>query len=189
MAKQLITWQEKVSATAYDTIYPETLSEQVHINNEIANNLGISPEVSLDTALGKLSATDKNIRAQGVATGTATALALSVNVFTLFDGVVVRAKIPFDTEKKLNSSIVVYIGYLEEYFGNSKRQIIMNNKLDKLIVEQLKLDNKSTSEKLQVIEDELENVQKLCERLEFLQEQYQEEYDEENFNNSSLIIQ
>lgn len=57
----------------------------------------------------------------------------------------------------------------------------MNNKLDKLIVEQLKLDNKSTSEKLQVIEDELENVQKLCERLEFLQEQYQEEYDEENF--------
>lgn len=78
--------------------------------------------------------------------------------------------IPFDTEQQLKSSIVVYIGYLEEYFGNSKRQIIMNNKLDKLIVEQLKLDNKSTSEKLQVIEDELENVQKLCERLEFLQE-------------------
>lgn len=97
--------------------------------------------------------------------------------------------ISFDTEQQLKSSIVVYIGYLEEYFGNSKRQIIMNNKLDKLIVEQLKLDNKSTSEKLQVIEDELENVQKLCERLEFLQEQYQEEYDEENFNNSSLIIQ
>lgn len=89
--------------------------------------------------------------------------------------------IPFDTEQQLKSSIVVYIGYLEEYFGNSKRQIIMNNKLDKLIVEQLKLDNKSTSEKLQVIEDELENVQKLCERLEFLQEQYQEEYDEKNF--------
>lgn len=89
--------------------------------------------------------------------------------------------IPFDTEQQLKSSIVVYIGYLEEYFGNSKRQIIMNNKLDKLIVEQLKLDNKSTSEKLQVIEDELENVQKLCERLKFLQEQYQEEYDEKNF--------
>lgn len=89
--------------------------------------------------------------------------------------------IPFDTEQQLKSSIVVYIGYLEEYFGNSKRQIIMNNRLDKLIVEQLKLDNKSTSEKLQVIEDELENVQKLCERLKFLQEQYQEEYDEKNF--------
>ena len=89
--------------------------------------------------------------------------------------------ISFDTEQQLKSSIVIYIGYLEEYFGNSKRQIIMNNKLDKLIVEQLKLDNKSTSEKLQVIEDELENVQKLCERLEFLQEQYQEEYDEENW--------
>ena len=105
MAKQLITWQEKVSATAYDTIYPETLPEQVHINNEIANNLGISPEVSLDEALGKLSVTDKNIRAQGVATGTATALALSVNVFTLFDGVVVRAKIPFDTEKGLTLNV------------------------------------------------------------------------------------
>lgn len=59
MAKQLITWQEKVSATAYDTIYPETLPEQVHINNQIANNLGISPEVALDAALEKLSATDK----------------------------------------------------------------------------------------------------------------------------------
>ena len=105
MAKQLITWQEKVSATAYDTIYPETLPEQVHINNEIANNLGISSEVSLDEALGKLSVTDKNIRAQGVATGTATALALSVNVFTLFDGVVVRAKIPFDTEKGLTLNV------------------------------------------------------------------------------------
>lgn len=105
MAKQLITWQEKVSETEYDTIYPETLSEQVHINNEIANNLGISPEVSLDTALGKLSVTDKNIRAQGVATGTAMALALSVNVFTLFDGVVVRAKIPFDTEKGLTLNV------------------------------------------------------------------------------------
>ena len=64
----------------------------------------------------------------------------------------------------------------------------MNNKLDKLIVEQLKLDNKSTSEKLQVIEDELENVQKLCERLEFLQEQYQEEYDEENLKNGIINV-
>ena len=105
MAKQLITWQEKVSATTYDTIYPETLSEQVHINNKIASNLGISPDVSLDTALEKLSVTDKNIRAQGVATGTATALTLSVNVFTLFDGVVVRAKIPFDTEKGLTLNV------------------------------------------------------------------------------------
>ena len=105
MAKQLTTWQEKVSATAYDTMYPETLSEQVHINNAIANNLGISPEVTLDTALEKLSATDKNIRSQGVATGTATVLALSVNVFTLFDGVVVRAKIPFDTEKGLTLNV------------------------------------------------------------------------------------
>lgn len=98
MAKQLITWQEKVSVTAYDTIYPETLPEQVHINNEIANNLGISPDVALDTALEKLSATDKVIRAQGIAGGTATAITLSVNVFTLFDGVVVRVKILFDTE-------------------------------------------------------------------------------------------
>lgn len=70
--------------------------------------------------------------------------------------------------------------FFRHYFL-SRTEVIMNNKLDKLIVEQLKLDNKSTSEKLQVIEDELENVQKLCERLEFLQEQYQEEYDEENF--------
>lgn len=105
MAKQLITWQEKVSETEYDTIYPETLPEQVHINNEIANNLGISPEVALDAALEKLSATDKNIRAQGVAGGTATAMTLSVNVFTLFDGVVVRVKILFDTEQGVTLNV------------------------------------------------------------------------------------
>ena len=105
MAKQLITWQEKVSATAYDTIYPETLPEQVHINNEIANNLGISPEVALDAALEKLSATDRNIRAQGIATGSGLSIQLSVNVFQLYDGVVVRAKIPFDTEPQATLNV------------------------------------------------------------------------------------
>ena len=105
MAKQLITWQEKISATAYDTIYPETLSEQVHINNEIANNLGISPEVALDAALEKLSATDKNIRSQGIATGSGLSIQLSVNAFQLYDGVVVRAKIPFDTEPQATLNV------------------------------------------------------------------------------------
>lgn len=105
MAKQLTTWQEKISATAYDTLYPETLPEQVHINNEIASNLGISPDVALDTALTKISDTDKIIRAQGIATGTSTAIALSVNIFTLFDGVVVRAKVPFDTDAGLTLNV------------------------------------------------------------------------------------
>lgn len=105
MAKQLITWQEKKSGTAYDTIYPETLVEQVHINNEIANNLGISPDTTLDTALSKVSETDKVVRAQGVATGTSTALELSTNIFTLFDGVVVRVKVPFDTDKGLTLNV------------------------------------------------------------------------------------
>ena len=105
MANQLITWQEKKSGTAYDTLYPETLPEQVHINNTIANNLGISTDGRVDDALEAISTTDRVIRAQGTATGTATAMALSVNVFTLFDGVVVRVKVPFDTESGITLNV------------------------------------------------------------------------------------
>ena len=90
--------------------------------------------------------------------------------------------ISFEDEPQLKSTIVVYIGYLEDYFKTSKRQIIiMNSKLDKLIAEQLQLDNKSTSDKLIAIEDEIANMEKLQERLEALKEQYQKEKNEENF--------
>lgn len=87
----------------------------------------------------------------------------------------VNDKIIFDTEPQLKSAIMVYIGYLEEYFQTSKQQKIMNNKLDNLIKEQLQLENKTTSDKLKVIEDELTNLDKLKERLEKLQKQYQKD--------------
>ncbi len=93
----------------------------------------------------------------------------------------VNDEIIFDTEPQLKSAIMVYIGYLEEYFQTSKQQVIMNNKLDNLIIEQLQLENKTTSDKLKVIEDELTNLNKLKERLEEILEQYQNEYNEENF--------
>lgn len=93
----------------------------------------------------------------------------------------VNDEIIFDTEPQLKSAIMVYIGYLEEYFQTSKQQEIMNNKLDNLIIEQLQLENKTTSDKLKVIEDELTNLNKLKERLEEIQELYQNEYNEENF--------
>ncbi len=93
----------------------------------------------------------------------------------------VNDKIAFDTDPQLKSAIVVYIGYLEEYFQTSERQKIMNNKLDNLIKEHLKLENKTTSDKLKVIEDELTNLDKLKERLEEIQEQYQNDYNEKNF--------
>ena len=93
----------------------------------------------------------------------------------------INEELTFDADPQLKSAIIVYTGYLEEYFQTSKRQMIMNNKLDKLIIEQLQLDGKNNSDKVKTIEDELSNLDKLKERLEELQEQYQSEYDEENF--------
>lgn len=84
----------------------------------------------------------------------------------------INEEITFDADPQLKSAIVVYIGYLEEYFETSKRQMIMNNELDRLIIEQLQLDNKSCSEKVTAIKDEITNLDKLKGRLEKLREQY-----------------
>lgn len=96
MAKKVV-WNEKISATEYNTLYPRTVAEQIVLNNTINNNLGIDIDSKLDVALEHISDTDKRIRAQGVSTGTAKALELSVPVFTLLDGIMARVKIHTDT--------------------------------------------------------------------------------------------
>lgn len=100
----------------------------------------------------------------------------------------VNDEIIFDTEPQLKSAIMVYIGYLEEYFQTSKQQKIMNNKLDNLIKEKLQLENKTTSDKLKVIKDELTTLNKLKERLEKLQKQYLKDIFESWYNDCAEQI-
>ena len=97
MSTKKVVWNEKISATEFNTIYPRTVAEQVVLNNTINNNLGIEIDSRLDTALEHISDTDKRIRAQGTSTGTSGALELSVPVFTLIDGIMARVKIHTDT--------------------------------------------------------------------------------------------
>lgn len=97
MSTKKVVWNEKISATEFNTIYPRTVAEQVVLNNTINNNLGINIDSHLDTALEHISDTDKRIRAQGTSTGTSGALELSVPVFTLIDGIMARVKIHTDT--------------------------------------------------------------------------------------------
>ena len=97
MSTKKVVWNEKISATEFNTIYPQTVAEQVVLNNTINNNLGINIDSRLDTALEHISDTDKRIRAQGTSTGTSGALELSVPVFTLIDGIMARVKIHTDT--------------------------------------------------------------------------------------------
>ena len=97
MSTKKVVWNEKISATEFNTIYPRTVADQVVLNNTINNNLGIDVDSHLDTALEHISDTDKRIRAQGTSTGTSGALELSVPVFTLIDGIMARVKIHTDT--------------------------------------------------------------------------------------------
>ena len=97
MSTKKVVWNEKISATEFNTIYPRTVADQVVLNNTINNNLGINIYSRLDTALEHISDTDKRIRAQGTSTGTSGALELSVPVFTLIDGIMARVKIHTDT--------------------------------------------------------------------------------------------
>lgn len=97
MSTKKVVWNEKVSATEFNILYPRTVAEQVVLNNTINNNLGIDVDSRLEAALEHISDTDKRIRAQGVSTGTSGALELSVPVFTLIDGIMARVKIHTDT--------------------------------------------------------------------------------------------
>lgn len=97
MSTKKVVWNEKVSTTEFNTLYPRTVAEQVVLNNTINNNLGIDVDSRLEAALEHISDTDKRIRAQGVSTGTSGALELSVPVFTLIDGIMTRVKIHTDT--------------------------------------------------------------------------------------------
>lgn len=102
MATKKVIWRENAGRdeqgeVIWNTLYPQTVADQIKLNNTINNNLGIDVDSKLDKALESISDTDKRIRAQGTSTGNALALELSVPTFELLDGTMVRVKIHVNT--------------------------------------------------------------------------------------------
>lgn len=107
---KLISWKEKTVDTgigeeAYQGMYPETVPEAISLSNTVKNNLGLTSDSLLDSALDKLSKTCQDLRSQGKTTGTADNLALSVPIFTLYDGIVIRAKLHLDVGEGANLNV------------------------------------------------------------------------------------
>lgn len=80
-------------------------------------------------------------------------------------------QIDFNTQPFLKSTLLSYKIYLENKYKLNK----MNNKLDKALVETLGLESMSIAEKINVIEDQIDNIDKIRERLDSLLNSYNEQ--------------
>lgn len=77
----------------------------------------------------------------------------------------------FNEQPFLKSTLLSYKTYLENKYNLNE----MNNKLDKALIETLGLDSMSITEKISTIEDQIDNIDKIRERLDFLLCDYQEQ--------------
>lgn len=77
-------------------------------------------------------------------------------------------QIDFNEQPFLKSTLLLYKTYLENKYNLNK----MNNKLDKALIDTLGLDSIPLSEKIKVIEDQLNNIDKIRERLSSLLNDY-----------------
>lgn len=73
----------------------------------------------------------------------------------------VYEEIDFNVQPFLKSTLLSYKTYLENKYKLNK----MNNKLDKALVETFGLESMSIAEKINVIEDQIDNIDKIRERL------------------------
>lgn len=80
-------------------------------------------------------------------------------------------QIDFNEQPFLKSTLLLYKTYLENKFNLNK----MNNKLDKALIDSLGLDSIPLSEKIKVIEDQIDNIDKIRERLSALLDKYSEQ--------------
>ncbi len=83
----------------------------------------------------------------------------------------VYEQIDFNTQPFLKSTLLSYKIYLENKYKLNK----MNNKLDKALIETLGLDPMSIAEKINVIKDQIDNIDKIRERLDSLLNSYNEQ--------------
>ena len=80
-------------------------------------------------------------------------------------------QIDFNEQPFLKSTLLLYKTYLENKYNLNK----MNNKLDKALIDTLGLDSIPLSEKIKVIEDQIDNIEKIKERLCSLLDDYSEQ--------------
>lgn len=85
-------------------------------------------------------------------------------------------------EPYLKSTILLYLNYLKTIFDNNSRLDNMNKKIEKELVNVLGLNELSLEEKVELISDKLDSIEKLKESLEALHSDYLDELDKQRMN-------
>lgn len=80
----------------------------------------------------------------------------------------VYEQIDFSEQPYLKSTLLSYKTYLQNKYNLNK----MNNKLDKALIDNLNLNSIPLAERIKVIEDQIDNIDKIRERLSFLLDDY-----------------
>ena len=80
-------------------------------------------------------------------------------------------QIEFTDQPFLKSSLLLYRTYLENKYNISTKDKAMNNKLDKSITEMLGLNTASLDEKICILQDQINNIDKIRERLSYMLEE------------------
>ena len=81
-------------------------------------------------------------------------------------------EIEFEAQPLLKSALLSYKTYLEKKYNLPNQYTEMNNKLDKALIEALGVESVSLEEKINIIEDEMDNIDKIQERLSEILEEY-----------------
>lgn len=85
-------------------------------------------------------------------------------------------------EPYLKSTILLYLNYLKTIFDNNSRLDNMNKKIEKELVNVLGLNELSLEEKVELISDKLDSIEKLKESLKALHSDYWDELDKQRMN-------
>ncbi|KOO69508.1 hypothetical protein ACU52_02345 [Xylanibacter rarus] len=88
--------------------------------------------------------------------------------------------VDFDEQPFLKSALLMYRTYLENKYKINSQYKEMNNKLDQTIIETLGLESMSLKEKINVVEDQINNIDKISERLSSLLQEYKSQNNEKN---------
>lgn len=88
--------------------------------------------------------------------------------------------VDFDEQPFLKSALLMYRTYLENKYNINSQYKEMNNKLDQTIIETLGLESMSLKEKINVVEDQINNIDKISKRLSFLLQEYKSQNNEKN---------
>ena len=83
-------------------------------------------------------------------------------------------QIEFRDQPFLKSTLLLYKTYLENKYNINNQDKAMNNKLDKTLVEMLGLKDISLDEKISVIQDQIDNIDKIRERLSYMLQDYED---------------